>query len=283
MLLTVLALARGAAGPWRLGAPAPGGHGPGRGHCGGPSARRLLLPLIARSPGSTGMRQPPAAKRNASGPPRHRTGHPGVGGLVATWLPPATAMTVTNVAFPYAAEATARWQEAAGIWHSLNSPYHAALALARSSDRLSLTRAIETFDALVPVRPRRSPGAPARAHRPDPAARPHHRHPKAPSRAHPARDRGSRPPRRRPHRCRDRATARAVPPHRRTPRGRHPGQTRRHHPAPGWRSTEDGPPGHWKGSVISRRRVRARRSWRALAELPGAGVLELEARTPNYW
>jgi DNA-binding CsgD family transcriptional regulator/tetratricopeptide (TPR) repeat protein len=75
-------------------------------------------------------------------------GSPWRRGSIATWLPPATAATVTGLAPPYAAETTARWQEAADIWTSLDSPYHAALALARSSDRQSLTRAIETFDAL---------------------------------------------------------------------------------------------------------------------------------------
>ena len=69
-------------------------------------------------------------------------------GSVATWLPPATAVTIINVAPPYVAEVTARWQNAAGIWNSMDSPYHAALALARSSDRQSLTRAIEAFDVL---------------------------------------------------------------------------------------------------------------------------------------
>ena len=91
-------------------------------------------------------------------------GSPWGRGSVATWLPPATAMTVTNVAPPYSAETTARWQEAAGIWNSLNSPYHAALALARSSDRPSLTRAIETFDALGATGPAARTRALARAH-----------------------------------------------------------------------------------------------------------------------
>ena len=86
-------------------------------------------------------------------PAAAQDGSPWRRGSIATWLPPAKAVTITNLAPPYLAETTARWQEAADTWNRMDSPYHAAVALARSSDRQSLTRAIETFDALGAVGP----------------------------------------------------------------------------------------------------------------------------------
>ncbi len=97
-------------------------------------------------------------------PTAAQDGSPWRRGSIATWLPPAKAVTITtNVAPPYLAEITARWQKAADIWNRMDSPYHAALALARSSDRQSLTRAIETFDALGAIGPAARTRAQSRA------------------------------------------------------------------------------------------------------------------------
>ena len=69
-------------------------------------------------------------------------------GAIATWLGGDVDVDPARLAPPYALEVSGRWREAAEMWHELDSPFEAGLALARSGGRSDLTEAVGVFDAL---------------------------------------------------------------------------------------------------------------------------------------
>ncbi len=73
---------------------------------------------------------------------------PWLRGMVATWLPPDTAVPGPPLAPPYELERAGRWTEAAEVWQRLGCPFERALALARSGDPDAVRRAVPLFEAL---------------------------------------------------------------------------------------------------------------------------------------